>query len=117
MSKFKIGEILHIETQSGLKKCMVTKVEMVYGPFFTEGVIKYRYGVFMDPDSVREALQAGRLPRDYSVTANMRTVYEEDLVRDVNDYVQKKITDLEARKAAVEAEIARLKVELKSTGR
>lgn len=115
MSKFKIGEILHIETQSGLKKCMVTKVEMVYGPFFTEGVVRYRYGVFMDPDSVREALQAGQLPRDYSV--NMRTVYEEDLVRDMNDYVQKKITDLEARKAALEMEITQLKTKLKSTGR
>lgn len=40
-----------------------------------------------------------------------------DLVKDVNDYIQCKLINLEAKKAAVEMEIIQLKTELKSVGR
>lgn len=40
-----------------------------------------------------------------------------DVVKDVNDYIQCKLINLEAKKAAVEMEIIQLKTELKSVGR
>lgn len=115
MPKFRIGETVHTKTQAGLRECMITRVELILSAYFEKKVVKYRYGVFMDPDSVFKALGRGQQPRDYSV--NVCTVDEDDLVKDVNDYIQCKLINLEARKAAVEMEIMQLKTELKSVGR